>query len=161
VGRIDGTETWRAPFAATGAVNQDFSADLAPGRHTIEIANEGAERLHLASIRLQGIRPASFAGGWNYRPESFGLRRGDRAAVYVAAPAAVAPAGAIRFQPPLVSGETVTLTDWPAGRFVAHWIDPQTGRDVASRESVTATGGRLVLPLPDFAVDLAARIERV
>jgi hypothetical protein len=159
VGRVDDAEVWRAPFDQAGAIDREFSTPLAPGRHVIEIANAGTERINLASLRVAGLRPATFSGGWRYRPEAFGIRRGDRAALYVVAPAAVYPAGAIRYQLPAVVGESITLTGWPNGEFAAHWFDPETGREIA-RTGATASGGQLLLSLPEFSVDLAARIER-
>jgi hypothetical protein len=159
VARIDNMETWRVPYAAASTAAQTLTAPLSPGRHVIEIANEGAERIHLTSVRIDGVQPARFANGWNYRPEAFGLRRRDAAMLYVVAPAAVFPAGAIRYELPPVANETVTLLDWPEGAFTVIWYDPETG-DERARHTARANGGRLVLPLPLFSVDLAGRIER-
>jgi len=59
-----------------------------------------------------------------------------------------------------VSGETVTLLDWPAGTYVVEWLDPRTGAVVAKTEA-TGTAGQLRLALPAFAEDLAAIVTPV
>src|SRR5699024_10804662 len=128
VARVDGTEVWRKPFAAAGPVQRDFTVPLTAGRHQVELVNGGPERIQLASVRLQGVRPASFPDNWRYRAEAFGLRRGDHAVLYAVAPRAVYPAGAIRYALPPAEGEILTLTDWRDGTYRVRWIDPETGR---------------------------------
>jgi len=54
----------------------------------------------------------------------------------------------------LQQGLTVTLTNWPAGRFCAEWYDPATAAPVGIIQATT-TNGSLTLSLPDFHEDLA------
>ena len=71
------------------------------------------------------------------------------------------PAGALRFNPPVQKGETVTLTDWPAGQYTVQWYDPRTAVSIGSTRATATADGTLSIPLPDFAEDLAVIIAPV
>jgi hypothetical protein len=157
--RVDGEERLRESFAGVAdatstKVDREFSVAVPAGLHRIEIANTGDDWLSLDALKLVRARHSLFAGGWTHGPEAVGLRRGGRGIVHVTSPWMVFPAGALGFRGPEQTGRTVTLTDWPEGRFRAQWFDPQTGREVAVTEA-TAAGGRLAVPLPAFDDDLA------
>lgn len=163
VARIDGEEALREklgspaplPPGESRKIDREFSVPIPSGKHRIEIANTGADWANLDTVRLQSVRPSTYAGGWEHAPEVIGLRQNDRAALYVYSPWVVYPAGQHRFQAPLLSGETVTLRNWPAGRFRAEWYSPETGELLATTEAITA-GDTLRIPVPDFDDDLAA-----
>jgi len=159
--RVDGAEVLREKIAdrdgqaqVNNEINRDYAVDLPAGRHLVEVANTGRDWMFLDSLRLESVRPSAFAGGWDFQPGAVGLRRGDRALLYVCSPAVVFPAGAHRYNPPLLEHATVTLRDWPAGRFRVQWTDPVTGEATGMTEG-TSTGGVLALPLPAFRDDLA------
>jgi hypothetical protein len=159
--RVDGAETFRTAIADRDGlalpnkeIDRDFPVEIAPGRHLIEVANTGRDWIYLDFIRLEQVRPAAFAGGWNYGPEAVGLRNGAKAVLYVCSPWVVFPAGAHRYNPPLQTGAKVTLTDWPAGRFQVQWFDPKAGAAAGTAEGVAADGA-LTLVLPGFRDDLA------
>lgn len=159
--RVDGAEVLRTKIADRDGlalpnkeIDQDFPVEIAPGRHLVEIANTGLDWISLDSIRLEQVRSAEFAGGWQYGPEAVGLRSGNKAVLYVCSPWVVFPAGAHRYNPPLQTGAKVTLTGWPAGRFQVRWYDPTTGAVVGTAEGVTVDGA-VTLALPDFRDDLA------
>lgn len=156
--RIDGQEVARERVAAAGPVGREFTHPLAAGLRRIEIANEGVERLQLAAIRFENLRPATSPQGWRYRPEAIGLRRADRGLLYVVAPAAVYPAGAIRYELPAVRGEVLALPDWPAGRYRVRWLDTETGA-VTGEAAAETRAGVLSIAVPDLRVDAAARID--
>jgi hypothetical protein len=161
--RVDGAEVLRTNFVGAGAahtkpqeINQDFAFDLPPGKRVIEIANDaGADWILLDSLKLEQMRPAEFPGDWAFAPEPVGLRNGKKAVLYVDSPLVVFPAGALRYNPPLLSHQSLKLADWPAGTFNARWFDPCTGREVGTTEATTE-GNILTLPLPAFRDDLAA-----
>jgi hypothetical protein len=161
--RVDGTEVLRTNFPGAEAtplrpreINQDFTLDLPPGKRVVEIANDtGADWILLDSLKLEQVRPAEFAGGWTFAPECVGLRRADRAILYVYSPWVVFPAGARRYNPPLQKGHLVKLADWPAGKFAARWFDPCTGNPAGTTEGTTEDS-ILALPVPGFRDDLAA-----
>lgn len=136
-----------------GEYDVDYAYDLPAGRHVVELANHGRDWVYLDNIRLQHVRPASLAGDWRYEPEPIGLRQGDRAIVYVVSPWTVYPAGALDPRPPVVSNGSVTIADWPEGRFRIRWVNPRSGREVGQTEGVRAGAG-LKLPLPDFDDDI-------
>jgi hypothetical protein len=160
--RVDGREVLRKLFsgAATAGVrprpiNEDLSVDVPAGKRTIVITNEGVDWVLASSLKLEPVRPAEFAGGWKFGPESVGLRNGAKAALYIHSPWVVFPAGALRYNPPLQTGQSVQLADWPAGNFSAQWFEPSTGRTVATTKAATE-GTVLTLPVPEFRDDLAA-----
>jgi hypothetical protein len=161
--RVDGTETLRTPFAGADAtpvaprdINQEFTVAVPPGKRVIEIANEsGVDWILVDSLRLEQVQPAGFSGGWNFAPEFVGLRSAKKAVLYVCSPCVVFPAGALRYNAPLQTDQTVKLADWPAGRFSVRWFDPGTGKMVGTTEGVTQ-GTILTLPVPAFRDDLAA-----
>ena len=138
-------------------IDKEFSVPIPPGKHVIQIINTSPNWVNLDLLRLEGVQPANFPGKWQWAPEIIGLRNaaGKKAALYVYSPYVVYPAGAYRFLPPVLAHETVTLTEWPAGRFTAIWYNPETGQEVV-RTDATAAGGVLTLPLPPLSDDLAA-----
>jgi hypothetical protein len=162
---IDGTAAWRtelpaAPDTPPGErkLDVEFSVPIPTGRHRVELANEMPVWLFVDSLRVQGLRPSSFADGWQFAPEPVALRQGQKAMVYVVSPHVVFPAGAQRYRPPVQHGQQVTLADWADGTYRIHWVDPETGAAVAATEA-TARDQHLTLVLPDFRVDLAALVE--
>jgi hypothetical protein len=163
--RIDGAEVWRQALPAPeGEVDRprkmdsDFQVMIPEGRHRVELANESAVWLYLDSLRVQGLRPSEFAGGWRFHPENIALRKGDAAVLYVVSPHVVFPAGAQRYRPPVQRGERITLHDWTPGHYQVDWYSPETGglvRSLPVRAAVTD----LELVLPDFEEDLVAVIR--
>jgi len=158
--RIDDAEALREPLGAAGGgdINREFTVAFPAGKHRVEIANAGAESLILDSLRLDGVRPAAFPGGWRYAPAAVGLRQGARAVVYVCSPWTLWPAGATRFNPAVQTGRSLRLADWPPGRYTAAWFNPSTGERVAETHGA-AGGNELTLPLPDFNDDLAGIVD--
>jgi hypothetical protein len=163
--RIDGKDVWRQALPAPEGESErprrlesDFQVMIPEGRHRVELANEHAVWLYLDSLRVQGLRPSEFAGGWRFHPESIALRKGDTAVLYVVSPHVVFPAGAQRYRPPLQRGERVTVHDWTDGHYRVDWYAPETGSLVQS-VSVRAAGNALEVVLPDFEEDLVAVIR--
>jgi hypothetical protein len=54
--------------------------------------------------------------------------------------------------------ETITLNDVPRGSYAIEWVEPATGRGVASSKS-KHPGGNLVIDTPTYSVDIALRIK--
>ena len=75
--------------------------------------------------------------------------------LYVVAPGVSFPANATTATLPIQQAQTVTLTNWPAGRFIAEWYDPATAASLGTSQATTHNGG-LALVLPDYAEDLVA-----
>ena len=163
--RVDGAEVLHTNFIRAAGdtttyrdINQDFTVNLPAGKRVIEIANDaGADWILIDSLKFEQVLPAEFAGGWHFAPEAVGLRSEKKAVLYVYSPWVIFPAGAHRYNPPLLTGQSVQLTNWPAGRFNAEWFDPCTGKAIGTTEVATA-GSILTLPLPAFRDDLAAII---
>lgn len=164
--RIDGAEALREPLkdrdglaALNDEIDREFVVDVPAGRHTVEIAHTGVDWVNLRALRVERIVPTTFAGGWRFREAAIGLRRGDEAAVvYVRSPYVAWPAGATRYNPPLVRGGSVVLTGWGGGAAAITWIDPVSGRDISSAR-VVPEGTRLELRPPEFREDLIALVR--
>ncbi|ACB73429.1 DUF5060 domain-containing protein [Opitutus terrae] len=162
---IDGEEKLREklgdpsplPPGQSRKIDREFTLPVPAGRHQVEIANAGSDWLNLESARLEGVRPSGFSGGWKHGIEAVGLRQDATAVVYLNSPWVTFPAGQHRYQAPLLQGETLTLHDWPAGRFRAEWFSPETAASKGVTEATTADG-RLAVPIPDFDDDLAVVI---
>jgi hypothetical protein len=85
-------------------------------------------------------------------------QRGTRdSLIYVVTAGAIFPAGATNAALPMQTGQTLILTNWPAGRYHAEWYDPATGALVGNSQAAT-TNGALRLPLPGYSVDLAGLV---
>ena len=67
------------------------------------------------------------------------------------------PANATNGALPLVHAGTVILTNWPSGPWVAEWYNPATAVSLGLSEA-NAGNHALVLPMPDFTEDSAARL---
>lgn len=161
--QVDGAETLRTRFfdrdgqaSVNREIDRELSVPIPPGKHVIQILNTGIDWVNLDSLQLNGLRTASYAGGWQFGPEVVGLRNSaaKRAVLYLYSPYIAYPAGAFRYHPPRLEQQSVTLNDWPEGTFTAQWYDPQTGGEVAHTQ-VTSTRGTLTLVAPPFEEDLA------
>ena len=163
--RIDDAEKLRFPLAnkdglavLNDEINQEFTVDLPPGKHRVEIAHTGADWINLKSLRFERLRPAPFSGGWQFATEAIGLRNDKTVVVYVRSPHVAWPAGALRYNPPVVRGATVILKDWSAGQSQVVWFDSKTGGEIAS--STVSGTGNLTLAVPDFTEDAVAIVRR-
>jgi Domain of unknown function (DUF5060)/Cellulase (glycosyl hydrolase family 5) len=181
--RIDDIEKLRVPLvnrdgiaALNDEINQEFSVDLPVGRHRVEIAHTGADWVNLKSVRLERLRPAPFVGGWQFATEAIGLRNNGTAVVYVRSPHIAWPAGALRYNPPIVHGATVTLKDWFPGASKVVWLDPRTALPLVppsdnrgpragslhpvTEQILTSPDSSLTLTVPDFAEDTVAIVTK-
>jgi hypothetical protein len=164
--RIDDTEKLRVPLSKNDSpavqnekLNKEYLVDIPAGKHRVEIAHTGADWVNLKSVRLERVRPAAFADGWSFQAEAIGLQRGDTAVVYVHSPHVAWPAGALVYNPPIVTGATITLANWPGENSSAVWFDPKSGRIIATAPAV-GHEGKLQLPLPDFDEDVVGIVTR-
>jgi hypothetical protein len=159
--RVDGAELFRTNLVnLDGAynVNEEYNLDipvsLPSGNHFIDITNAGTDWFYLDWVRLEQVLPASYTGNWLPSPDAIGLRGANESLLYLVAPGAAFPANAT-VALPVQDASTVTLTNWPAGNFLAEWYDPATATPLGLTRAAT-TNGQLVLQLPDFSEDLAA-----
>ncbi|HEX2854036.1 MAG TPA: cellulase family glycosylhydrolase [Opitutaceae bacterium] len=164
--RVDEAEKLRVTLAnkdglaaLNDEINQEFSVDLPAGKHRVEIAHTGSDWVNLKAVRLERVLPAAFAGGWQFATEAIGLRREDTVVVYVRSPHVAWPAGALRFNPPAVRAATVTLTGWNTGAARVVWLDPKSGREIATTRAV-ASGDKLPLVVPEFTEDVVGIVTR-
>jgi hypothetical protein len=65
------------------------------------------------------------------------------------------PANATTAPLPVQHAQSVTLTNWPAGSFIAEWYDPATAASLGNSQAITSNGN-LALALPDYTEDIAA-----
>ncbi len=164
--RIDDVEKLRVPLvnkdgiaALNDEINQEFTVDLPAGQHRIEITHTGTDWVNLKSVRFERVRPASFVGGWQFATEAIGLRNGPSAVVYVRSPHIAWPAGALRYNPPVVHGATITLTHWSPGPSKVTWLETKTGHEITTA-TLTTKDENLTLLIPDFAEDAVAIVTK-
>jgi hypothetical protein len=134
--------------------NTNITVNLPAGKHVITITNAGGDWFYLDWVQLNQVLPSTYAGNWQPSQQAIGLRGSHEALLYVVSPNAAFPASGTNATLPLQQGQTVTITNWPPGRFFADWYDPATGTNAGSSQAST-TNGSLMLPLPDFSEDLA------
>jgi hypothetical protein len=135
--------------------NLDIPVNLPSGSHIITITNAGADWFYLDWVQLNQVLPAAYSGNWQPSPDAIGLSGPRESLLYVVAPGVSFPANATNATLAVQHAQTVVLTNWPPGDFVAEWYDPPTAASLGLAQANTADGG-LVLTMPDFAEDLAA-----
>ena len=135
--------------------NQDFPVSLPPGLHSIAVTNTGNDWFYLDWVRLEQVLPATYPGNWAPSADAIGLQGQHESLLYVVATGVSFPANATTATLPVQHAQTVTLTNWPAGSFIAEWYDPATAASRGTSQATTQNGS-LVLTLPDFAEDIAA-----
>ena len=162
--RADGTQLFRTNlpnldggYAVDEEYNLDIPVDLPSGYHTITITNAGADWFYLDWVRLNQVWPATYSGNWQPSPGAIGLSGPRESLLYVTAPGVSFPANATNGALPLVHAGTVILTNWPSGPWVAEWYNPATAVSLGLSEA-NAGNHALVLPMPDFTEDFAARL---
>jgi hypothetical protein len=132
---------------------------------------------HFAPIRVflsgedltqyEPLSPLTFAGSHAATVDGLGLR-GESVLVWLRSDGytvdahmdAWRKAGSPTFYayvPPLVEGLSLIVNDMPEGAYRIQWFDPQKGEWLEATEA-TAASGRLVIPVPPFRRDLAAKI---
>jgi hypothetical protein len=159
--RADGSELFRTNlpnldggYAVNNEYNLDIPVSLPAGKRLIEITNAGTDWFYLDSVRLQQVMPANYANNWQPSPEAIGLRGPHESLLYVVAPGVSFPAGATNSALGIQHAQTVTLTNWSAGNFIAEWYDPATAEALGTTQQPGANGS-LTLGLPDFTSDIA------
>jgi hypothetical protein len=138
--------------------NLDIPVSLPAGLHSIAITNTGNDWFYLDWVRLEQVLPATYTGGWASSAEAIGLQGPRESLLYVVAPGVSFPANATTATLPTQHAETVTVTNWPAGSFIAEWYDPATAASLGSSQATTRNGS-LVLALPDYTEDVAAIVH--
>lgn len=163
--RVDGAEVWRETLrdrdgkaVLNREIDREFSIPVPAGLREVEVSHEGADWVALKRLRLEGVVPSEFAGGWDFQGECVGLASEGAAVVYLRSPHVAWPAGARLAEPPRVEGAAVSLADWSGSARVT-WIDPRTGSRLAV-ESHTATDTGLRLAAPAFTEDLLVLVKR-
>lgn len=141
-------------YGVNNEYNLDIPVNLPAGRQLIEITNTAGDWVYLDWVRLEQVLPSAYTNNWLPKPEAVGIRGARESLLYIVAPNAAFPGLATNTTLPLQQGRSLTLTNWPAGRFSAEWYEPTNGVKRGFTQSTT-TNGTLTLPLPDFREDLA------
>lgn len=162
--RVEGIELLRTnladldgQFSVNNEYNIDLTLALPSGRKTIDILNAGSDWFYLDWVRLERVLPANYPSNWQPSPEAIGLRSANETLLYVVAPTAAFPASATNGSLPLQVNQTLTLTNFPSGEYVADWFVPTNGARIATF-CATAKTNLLTLHLPPFYEDLVGRI---
>ena len=142
-------------YAVDEEYNLDIPVSLPSGYHLITITNAGNDWFYLDWVQLNQVLPSTYAGNWQPSPSPIGLSGPHESLVYVVAPNVSFPANATTAALPVQHAQTLTLSNWPAGRFYAEWYDPATAASIGLTQADTA-GNNLVITMPDFTEDLVA-----
>lgn len=134
--------------------NIDVPVSIPAGKHTIDVYNPGTDWYYLDYVRLTQVLPATYLNNWQPSPASIGLAGPHESLLYVVAPWVSFPASATNSSLPLQHSQTLVLSQWPAGDFIAEWYNPPTATLLGHTQSTT-TNGVLTLPLPDYTEDVA------
>ena len=89
--------------------------------------------------------------------KALGLRSPRQTLIYLVAADANFPTGGTNASLPSLSGQTLVLTNWPAGSYYAEWYDPASAA-LLGTSTVASTNHILRCLLPTFTVDLAGVI---
>jgi hypothetical protein len=166
---VDGVEKIRTRIfdrdgkaAVNHEIDRPFAIDIPAGVHVIQILNTGTDWAVLEEMKLEGVQPSAFANGGSFHAEKIGLADSEhrRAALYVYSPWIAYPAGAYRYQPPLVENETIALPNWSDGKSRVEFFNAETGV-LVTRAEAQAMNGTLVIKLPAFREDLAVVVSPV
>ncbi len=164
--RVDGIEMFSTNLpnlngtgsnVVNNSYNLDLPVNLPAGKHLTEITNTAFGWVYLDWVRLEQVLPASYAGNWHATPEPIGLRGSSESLIYLIAPGVSFPGNATTTNLPVQHATTVTLTNWPTGRFLAEWYAPVTAAPLGLSQTAT-TNGNLTLDLPDYTEDLVGII---
>ncbi len=118
--------------------------------------------------RYQPFAPLEISGSDGGPAQAVGLGlRGDHVLVWLRSNAYTVQASIdaqqrgeadpFLYSPAPVRNLTLTLKDMDGGTYIVRWYDPQSGKWL-DEVAVTAEGGALSIPVPEFRRDLAARI---
>jgi hypothetical protein len=140
-------------YAVNEEYNLDIPVSLPSGRHSIAVSNTGVDWFYLDWVRLEQVLPATDSGGWAPFADAIGLQGSRESLLYVVAPGVSFPANAMTATLPLQIGQTITLTNWPAGHFIADWYDPATAASLGN----TQADARNPFTFTSFRVSLESR----
>jgi hypothetical protein len=146
-------------YSVTNEYNLDLAVNLPSGKRLVEIVNLGADWFYLDWVRLEQVLPAAYSDNWQPPCEPIGLSGPREALLYVVAPGTAFPSGATNAALPIQAGQSITLSNWPAGDYLAEWYDPATAQLVGYSRTTTGSSA-LVLVLPSFSSDLAGVLYR-
>ncbi|HKW31139.1 MAG TPA: DUF5060 domain-containing protein, partial [Verrucomicrobiae bacterium] len=163
--RVDGSRIYSTNLPnldGLNEVNHEYNSDiplnLPAGKHLIEITNTSQGWVYLDWVRLEQVLPSIYSGNWQPSLEAVGLRGPRESLLYVVAPWVSFSGSSTDAVLPIPHGLSVTLSNWPPGKFLADWYDPLTGTNAGSARAIT-TNGSLTLPLPDFSEDLVGVVH--
>jgi hypothetical protein len=134
---------------------EDIAIEVPAGRHALTFSNTDGDWVQMRSIRLPGYRSSRYLNvnavslrserlllAWFHNPESTWRTEYEGRKV------------------PRCTSLRARLPVAESGTWQVEWWDTFKG-EVFRQEALKAEGGSLLLPLPDFDRDVAARIERV
>ena len=138
-------------LSVSPAASQTYSINVPAGQHTIKVDNLGTDWATISGYVLTGIGSIL---------DAYVLKSVDNArlAAWILNSrynhAFVKSNGA----PDKVSGGILEVKNMVNGSYAAHWYDCQTG-GLLYTKTITVTGGKLLLPIPDLVWDVALVLD--
>jgi hypothetical protein len=164
----DGKQIFHRPFPnkdgdtkVNGEYNEEVSIALPAGRHDIELVNPGGDWLALDWVEIAGALPCRVVTP-AAEPQvlAYALSDGKQALLWAIDPDYNYPNGAKDDNPAPRTGASVRLPSLPKGEYEIEIWNTWTGKPVGTSKAQADDGGLLV-ELPAFEVDTAARIRPV
>ena len=134
--------------------DEDIPIEVPAGKHTVTFANTSGDWLQIRSLALPAYRSSRYPD-----LNLLGLRSEKLLLLWVHNRQSTWRTQFDGKQPAEVKAARVTLPAPSAGPWEVQWWDTFTGQ-IISTSQATAADGKLSLPVPAFARDLAARIAK-
>ncbi len=136
--------------------DEDYTVDLPPGHHTVEVDNAGGDWVEVSSYRFEGCVDPRFATGLDV----YGIATDDFAILWLHNESSNWKTDAAG-QEPEPTPETVSfaLRGLREGSYRIEWFDTRTGEPVRA-ETAIATGGALHIRPGRVARDVACKVRR-
>lgn len=134
--------------------DEDIPIEVPAGKHDVTLANTSGDWLQIRSLSLPAYRSSRYPD-----LNLLGLSSDKLVLLWIHNRQSTWRTDFDGKQPAEVKGAQVTVPVPAAGAWEVQWWDTATGQ-IISTQQATAAEGKLSLTVPDFARDLAARVEK-
>lgn len=139
--------TWQSTY------DRDYEVPIAAGEHTIELENSGPDWVTVTGLTFTGCRDPRLE-----TLDLLGLRTDEYAILWIHDPASNWYDDKYGRLPGEIADAKVTLVGLRDRAYQVEWWDTRKG-DVVSTAEATSTAGSLVLAVPAFSRDIAAKVR--
>jgi len=173
--QLDGKEIWKKEFP-TGPKGEgewkksewkdewkiyccdydsDYEINIPAGKHIIRMENTGKDWLVLKKLTLTNYKSSAYANA-----RVIGLAREGECLLWIQNRESNWYANSQAREPGLLQSVTFDLLDMPDGKYQIQWWDTWKG-EIVSRQNIRSKAGKILIEVPDFKRDLAAKIQKI